>query len=56
LDLNDLTWLDLRDTRVTDVGLKELGCFKKLAHLLLHNTRVSDAGVAGFQWALPKCN
>jgi len=40
---------------VTDAGLKELAKFKHLASLTLCETKVTDAGVAALQEALPKC-
>jgi hypothetical protein len=53
--LKNLTWLDVRDTRVTDAGLKELVGLKNLATLLLQGTQVTAGGVAELQKALPKC-
>ena len=53
--LKNLSWLDLRETRVTDAGLKELAGLKKLGRVLLQDTQVTDAGVAELQRALPNC-
>jgi Leucine-rich repeat (LRR) protein len=41
----DVTSLDLRRTRVTDAGLKELKEFKNLETLYLSRTMVTDAGL-----------
>ncbi|HEV3438242.1 MAG TPA: hypothetical protein VG122_12835 [Gemmata sp.] len=40
---------------MTDMGLKELAQLKKLAVLDLAVTKVTDAGVAELQKALPQC-
>jgi Leucine-rich repeat (LRR) protein len=53
--MQNLTWLDLRDTQVTDAGLKELVRFKQLGRLLLQGTRVTNAGVAELRKTLPQC-
>jgi hypothetical protein len=42
---NDLIWLDLSRTRITDAGLKVLGKMPNLEHLDLRGTAVGDAGV-----------
>ncbi len=48
--------LYLSDTKVTDVGLKELVNLKNLSSLSLSLTQVTDAGVAELKKALPKCD
>jgi hypothetical protein len=47
--------LDLRGTKVTDAGLRELAALKGLRILALSDTKVTDAGVAELQKALPDC-
>jgi hypothetical protein len=42
---NDLIWLDLSRTGITDAGLKVLGRMPNLEHLDLRGTAVGDAGV-----------
>ena len=42
---NDLIWLDLSRTGITDAGLKVLGKMPNLEHLDLRGTAVGDAGV-----------
>jgi Leucine-rich repeat (LRR) protein len=54
-ELENLTYLDLSDTQITDVGLKELAVLKKLTGLSLFGTRITKAGVDELQKALPKC-
>jgi hypothetical protein len=46
---------NLRETQVTDAGLKELSTFKNLTTLDLGKTKVTDAGLRQLQQALPKC-
>jgi len=58
--LRGLIWLDtlwLIDTEITDAGLERLAEFKytDLCNLELTGTKVTDAGVAAFQRAYPKC-
>jgi hypothetical protein len=43
-------------TKITDVGLKELAKLTQLKRLYLRNTKVTKAGVAELQKALPNCN
>jgi internalin A len=40
---------------VTDAGLKELSGLKSLQSVVLFGTKVTDAGVAELQKALPAC-
>jgi hypothetical protein len=40
---------------VTDAGLKELGEMKRLAEVVLIDTKVTDGGVNQLQIALPTC-
>ena len=54
--IKGLAVLHLGDTKVTDAGLKELAVLKNLIMLdLIFADGVTDAGVAEFQKALPKC-
>src|SRR5438552_2461631 len=47
--------VNLGGAKVTDAGLKELKDLKKLTLLWLRDTKVTDAGVADLQKALPAC-
>ena len=47
--------LDLSNTQITDAGLKEVAKMKQLIVLILDDTKVTKAGVAQLQKALPKC-
>jgi Leucine-rich repeat (LRR) protein len=51
----DVLFLDLAKTPVTDAGLKELTELKNLQKLFLSDTQVTDAGVAELKKALPDC-
>jgi hypothetical protein len=53
--MKGLLTLDLRYTKVTDVGLKDLAGLKTLTVLDLMGTAVTDDGIKEFQRALPKC-
>ena len=48
-DSKDLTFLDLRDTQVTDAGLAKFRDCKNLSGLYLDHTKVSDEGLANFK-------
>ncbi|GAB2564235.1 c-type cytochrome domain-containing protein [Spirosoma areae] len=41
-----IVWLDLSATRITDNALAQLGQFKNLTRLSIDNTRITDAGLA----------
>ena len=43
------------DTKITDVGLKEVAKLQKLTFLDLRDTEITKAGVAELKKALPKC-
>jgi hypothetical protein len=47
--------LDLGNTQISDVGLKELAALTQLQGLICENTQVTKNGVAELQNALPKC-
>ena len=51
----DVVSVGLRDTKVTDAGLKELAGLKNLTTLVLPNTGVTDAGLKELRQALPGC-
>ncbi len=53
--LENLGWLFLDDTPIDDDGLEHLTALKKLGYLSIHKTKVTAAGVAALQKALPKC-
>jgi hypothetical protein len=53
--LKTLEWLDLRDTKITDAGLKSLKGLTNLRSLSLQGTRVTAAGAKELQQALRKC-
>ena len=54
--MEQLEFLDLRHTKATDAGLKELIGLKKLKRLNLEDTQVTDAGAAELGKALPACS
>ncbi|MCI0680508.1 MAG: protein kinase [Gemmataceae bacterium] len=53
--LKCLQYLHIRAANVTDVGLKDLAALEGLRGLDLRDTKVTDAGVATLQKALPDC-
>ena len=46
----------MRETKITDAGLRELAKIKQLKTLRLNNTKVTKTGVAQLKKALPKCS
>ena len=54
-DLEKVTVLYLTDPDITDMGLKELVKLQKLKELWLGGIKITDAGVAELQLALPDC-
>ena len=54
--LAQLQWLNLSDTRVTDVGLDRLKGLAKLGTLDLTHTGVTERGVRKFEQTLPYCS
>jgi len=42
---NQILWLDLSDTKITDKSLKHIAAFKNLTRLSLDNTLITDAGL-----------
>jgi len=55
LTSEQLQWLELEHTRISDASLNVLAGFKELESLSLHGTHVTRKGVAKLQKALPKC-
>ena len=53
--LTQLRSLSLRQSAVSDAGLKSLGRLKNLENLDLEQTNVTKAGVTALQQALPNC-
>ena len=56
IDFERVRKLDLSNTQITDAGLKEVAKMKQLIVLILDDTKVTKAGVAQLQKALPKCS
>jgi len=54
--LANVTRLALNGTDITDASLKEVAKLQQLTDLDLYDTRVTQAGVAELQKALPKCD
>ena len=54
-DWENLSYLDFRNTQITDAGLKEVAKLQKLEELDLRGSEVTKAGVAEFKRALPNC-
>ena len=54
-DLEKVTELFLFNKKITDAGLKEVAKCKKLTFLQVEDTKITPAGVAQLQKALPKC-
>ena len=55
LPLSKLKELAIFDSPVTDAGLKEVATMKQLTEIDLQNLKVTKAGIAELQKALPKC-
>jgi hypothetical protein len=53
--LNNLSHLNLRETKVTDAGLGDLAQLKRLKKLNLARTRVTDKGIAELKKMLRGC-
>jgi Leucine-rich repeat (LRR) protein len=53
--LKGLVTLDISETQVTDVGLKQIGTVPKLRHLYARGTSITSAGVEAFRRANPNC-
>ena len=54
-DLEEVTGLILRSTQITDEGLEEVAKLQKLEQLWLGRTKITKAGVAELNKALPNC-
>ena len=50
---DQIIWLDLSDTKITDNALKHIAQFKNLTRLSLDNTSITDAGLSHIK-ALPR--
>jgi hypothetical protein len=48
-------WIGIGDCQVTDAGLSHLKGLPVLTRLEIQQSKVTDAGIAEFQQALPKC-
>ena len=53
--LEELTWLVLMDTKLTDAGLRHLHRLTKLGRLDVEGTLVTEVGVADLKRVLPNC-
>jgi hypothetical protein len=53
--LQNLRFLSIRSTAVSDNGLQELENLKNLRYLRVNNTSVTDDGIARWKQALPAC-
>jgi hypothetical protein len=53
--LKGITWLSILDSNLTDAGLKHLEGLKTLETLDIKGSKVTDAGIAAFKKARPKC-
>ena len=51
----ELRSLDLRDTQVTDGGLRHIAALKRLEQLDIRGTRITDRGLQELRQALPNC-
>ena len=54
-DLENLTYLYLRNTKITDAGLKEVAKMQQLTDLNLDDTKITDENAAELKKTLPKC-
>ncbi len=54
-ELSNLEELNVGDSGLTDAAVEPLSGFTKLKKLVVKNTKVTAAGVAKLQQALPKC-
>ena len=55
-DLAKVTVLSLDDVpKITDAGLKDIAKMQQLTEINLSDTKITKAGVAELQKALPKC-
>ena len=55
-DLAKVTRLVLNRTQITDAGLKDVAKLQNLKELYLFSTKITKAGAAELQKALPKCD
>ena len=51
----ELRSLDLRDTQITDAGVRHIAALKRLDHLDICGTRITDDGLQELRTALPNC-
>jgi len=51
----ELRSLDLRDTQITDEGVRHIAALSRLGKLDIRGTRISDNGLQELRGALPNC-
>jgi hypothetical protein len=51
----ELRSLDLRDTQITDGGVRHLAALKRLEHLDIRGTRITEDGLQELRGMLPNC-
>ena len=51
----DVKMVELMSTKITDAGLEHFKGLTELEALVLHGNKITDAGVAELQKALPNC-
>ncbi len=52
--MDDLNWLLLSDTEITDAGLEHLAGMKSLSRLTINGTKVTPKGIDRLKKALPR--
>jgi hypothetical protein len=51
----ELRSLDLRDTQITDGGVRHIAALRRLEQLDIRGTRITDVGLQELRGALPNC-
>ena len=51
----ELRSLDLRDTQITDAGVRHIAVLRRLEQLDIRGTRITDDGLQKLRGALPNC-